>query len=200
MDNSVTQELKRVITWQYDNATNLVSIVMSMESFFDESTKKFWDSWIDDVVNVDTANDFGLAVWGTLIGVKRFTTTVGGVETPISTEFYRKIIKARFKLLEGNASLPDYCEFVNTVFDGEVTVIDGLDMSLAFEASESLSGEQLDVFTNHMDEIVEYPTGVHDNDMSDSNVFCLDGQQPLTATDPNAGGLDNSSFAWRNFS
>ena len=101
MDNSIEADLKKVITWQYDNATNLVALILSMEEFFSESTQKFWDDWPTDVANIDTANDFGLSVWGMLVGVKRFILEDGqGGGTPISSELYRRIIKAKVKLLD----------------------------------------------------------------------------------------------------
>lgn len=196
MNNSIKDELNRVITWQYDNSTNLIAIVMSLEHYYEESTEKFWDSWVDDVVNIDTATDFGLAVWGNILGVKRFVRTASG--EPVSTELYRKILKARAKLLDGNASMKDYCEFAYEIFGDKVIVSDGLDMSLTF-ADDGLDGEELEVFTDHLDDIVPYPTGVHDNNPSDSCVFGLEDQDPAMDSDPQIGGLDDSTFAWKDF-
>lgn len=329
LDNSISSELDKVITWQYDNAANLIAIVDMMKEFFTESTTKLWNNWPVDVVNIDTANDFGLCVWGKLLNVpwletytvtpdqmvsddgglvltKRYVPTgilsrdssfiYGGDKmapyivsdpenyfcyrdethclmpakssnsiyaltyaittgnttqdmddvvclgyfvsttsnsmkvsswfdpsdtitiTPlrddcpfyifrkvpskkistgkISSELYRKILKARVKLLSSNATIPDYCEFINTVFDGKVKVIDGLDMSLKFE-DNGLDGEQKSVFDNHMDVIIAYPSGVRDNIKSYSPIFALDGQQGVTSTDPITGGLDESSFIYK---
>ena len=331
LDNSISSELDKVITWQYDNAANLIAIVDMMKEFFTESTTKLWNNWPVDVVNIDTANDFGLCVWGKLLNVpwletytvtpdqmvsddgglvltKRYVPTgifsrdsrfiYGGDKmapyivsdpenyfcyrdethclmpakssssssiyaltyaittgnttqdmddvvclgyfvsttsnsmkvsswfdpsdtktiTPlrddcpfyifrkvpskkistgkISSELYRKILKARVKLLSSNATIPDYCEFINTVFDGKVKVIDGLDMSLKFE-DNGLDGEQKSVFDNHMDVIIAYPSGVRDNIKSYSPIFALDGQQRVASTDPITGGLDESSFIYK---
>ena len=330
LDNSISSELDKVITWQYDNAANLIAIVDMMKEFFTESTTKLWNNWPVDVVNIDTANDFGLCVWGKLLNVpwletytvtpdqmvsddgglvltKRYVPTgilsrdssfiYGGDKmapyivsdpenyfcyrdethclmpaksssngiyaltyaittgnttqdmddvvclgyfvsttsnsmkvsswfdpsdtmtiTPlrddcpfyifrkvpskkistgkISSELYRKILKARVKLLSSNATIPDYCEFINTVFDGKVKVIDGLDMSLKFE-DNGLDGEQKSVFDNHMDVIIAYPSGVRDNNKSNSPIFALDGQQKVALTDPITGGLDESFFIYK---
>lgn len=328
LDNSISSELDKVITWQYDNATNLIAIVDMMKEFFTESTTKFWDNWPVDVVNIDTANDFGLCVWGKLLNIpwletytvipdqmvsddgelvltKRYMPTgimsrdtkfyFGGdpatiyilqdpenyfcyrdethclmpaksdnfyaltyaittgnkthdmddvvcpgyfestvsnsmkvsswfdpsdpiTITPlrddcpiytfrkvpskkistgkISSELYRKILKAKVKLLSRNATIPDYCEFINAVFDGKVKVIDGLDMSLKFE-DNGLDGEQKSVFDNHMDVIIAYPSGVRDNNKSNSPIFALDGQQKVASTDPITGGLDESYFIYK---
>lgn len=199
MDNSIEADLKKVITWQYDNATNLVALIMSMEEFFSESTQKFWDDWPADVANIDTANDFGLSVWGMLVGVKRFILEDGqGGGTPISSELYRRIIKAKVKLLDGNASMKDYCDFVYEIFGGGVAPVDGLDMSLTF-TDNGLTGEESLLFAQHMDELVVYPAGVRDNAVSDSLVFGFDGQQKVTQSDPDLGGLDESSFVWRTY-
>ena len=329
LDNSISSELDKVITWQYDNATNLIAIVDMMKEFFTESTTKFWDNWPVDVVNIDTANDFGLCVWGNLLNIpwletytvipdqmvsddgglvltKRYMPTgimsrdtnffyggdpatihilqdpenyfcyrdethclmpaksLSGIYaltyaittgnkthdmddvvcpgyfestvsnsmkvsswfdpsdpitiTPlrddcpiytfrkvpskkistgkISSELYRKILKAKVKLLSRNATIPDYCEFINTVFDGKVKVIDGLDMSLKFK-DNGLDGEQKSVFDNHMDVIIAYPSGVRDNNKSNSPIFALDGQQKVFSTDPITGGLDESYFIYK---
>lgn len=192
LDNSISSELDKVITWQYDNAANLIAIVDMMKEFFTESTTKLWDNWPVDVVNIDTANDFGLCIWGKLLNVPWLKISTG----KISSELYRKILKAKVKLLSRNATIPDYCEFINTVFDGKVKVIDGLDMSLKFE-NNGLEGEQKSVFDNHMDVIIAYPSGVRDNNKSNSPIFALDGQQKVASTDPITGGLDESSFIYK---
>ena len=36
LDNSISSELDKVITWQYDNATNLIAIVDMRKEFFTE--------------------------------------------------------------------------------------------------------------------------------------------------------------------
>lgn len=200
MDNSVTQELDKTILWQYDNAENLIAIIDMMKEFHVESTQKLWDSWPSDVVDIDTASDFGLAIWGNLLGVPRFILDNGdGTTTVISTDLYRSILKARAILLNGNASIPDYCDYVHAIFGDAVSVEDGLDMSLMFY-DNGLDGEKRLLFEQYLEDVMLYPTGVHDNDLSDSNVFALDGQQTnLTSSDPHAGGLDESSFAWRNY-
>ena len=330
LDNSISSELDKVITWQYDNSANLIAIVDMMKEFFTESTTKLWDNWPVDVVNIDTANDFGLCIWGKLLNVpwletytvipdqmvsddgklvltKRhsptgiisrdanfiyggdsmavyiipdpenyfcyrdethclmpaksgytgiyaltYAITTGNTTkdmddvvcpgyfestvsnsmkvsswfdpsdpitiTPlrddcpiytfrkvpskkistgkISSELYRKILKARVKLLSSNATIPDYYEFINSVFDGKVKARDDLDMSLKF-FDKGLDGEQKSVFDNHMDVIIAYPSGVRDNIKSYSPIFALDGQQGVLSDDPITGGLDESSFIYK---
>ena len=101
--SAISEELDRVILWQYDNS-NLVGFVQLLADFLGQSTKQFWEDWQSDVVNVDTANDFGLAVWGKVLGIERPVISTGTV----STELFRKIVKARFELMNSSAAIHDY--------------------------------------------------------------------------------------------
>lgn len=65
------QQSKDVFLWQYANAHWLNAILQDSFDFFKESTLSFWDKWYTDVFNLDTANAFGLEVWGRILGVKR---------------------------------------------------------------------------------------------------------------------------------
>jgi len=74
MDNYTpanTANLNRVILWQYEKAERLKAIIQYQQDFFDEAVTDFWDSHRDDTFNLDTADSFGLRVWGILLGVDR---------------------------------------------------------------------------------------------------------------------------------
>ena len=73
MNNGVSEDLNRVITWQFDKAESLVSIIEMLKKFCSESTEKFWDDIVRDVYNIETANSFGLSVWGRVVSVDRPT-------------------------------------------------------------------------------------------------------------------------------
>ena len=125
----------------------------------------------------------------------------------LSSNAYRKILKGRFALMNGNAelgivgnaSMSDYVKYVNYIFDGKVSVTEGPSystpeaMSMTF-ADNGLDGELLDLFTNHKDIAFLYPCGVHDNNKSSSLRFGLDPSHTTHRSD--RGGLGESSFTW----
>ena len=130
-----------------------------------------------------------------------------GVFGPIPSDTYRKILKGRFALMNGNAelgivgnaSMSDYVKYVNYIFDGKVSVTEGPSystpeaMSMTF-VDNGLDGELLDLFTNHKDIAFLYPCGVHDNNKSSSLRFGLDPSHTTHRSD--RGGLGESSFTW----
>ena len=144
---------------------------------------------------------------------------VGNETRTMSTELYRRIVVARYRILastnkdsDGNdipwhrdATIDRARKFLNLVFDGHVSITDNHDMSVSFSWDESepetdLEIEQKYIFDHAMDDIFVFPAGVHDNDDSDSRMFWLAGDTAAEAkpTDfVHFGGLDNSSFAWK---
>lgn len=66
-----TASLDRAILWQYEKAERLKSLIGAQQTFFDSAVTDFWNSYRDDTFNLDTANAFGLRVWGSILGVDR---------------------------------------------------------------------------------------------------------------------------------
>ena len=62
-------DLLRAILWQYNDATRLQSLLQQKQDWYNEQQTEFWSSWYRDVFNLDTANDFGLAVWSIILEV-----------------------------------------------------------------------------------------------------------------------------------
>jgi len=194
IDNSTDSELTKVILWQYDNATNLIQIIEGLRLAYEHSTQDFWDSWADDVVDIDTANDYGLAVWGNLLGVKRPSLTVSGTATILSTALYRKIIKARFKLLGSNASIEAYCTYLGSIFNNRMRVTDNKNMSMTF-TGVSLTAEESALVAQHPETVFLFPAGVREPSAETYGVFAFNGQQlNTTVSDPVACGFGNSRF------
>lgn len=68
------------ILWQYENADKFVRLIQSQQAWIDENQNKFWQDWLRDVFDVDTANSFGLSVWARILGINLAvptTPTVG---------------------------------------------------------------------------------------------------------------------------
>ena len=191
--SAISEELDRVILWQYDNS-NLVGFVQLLADFLGQSTKQFWEDWQSDVVNVDTANDFGLAVWGKVLGIERPVISTG----TISTELFRKIIKARFELMNSSATIHDYIKYVDAIFgEGMVTVTDGNDMSISFG---KYTGEDEELAKLSVESLIPYPAGVRDNAEASGRFLAFvetDGAAPSASAYPRAGGFDESTFNWK---
>lgn len=196
IDNSASEAFGRVITWQYDKAENLVDLVASFKSFFDNSTKLLWDK-IASEINVDDATDFGLSILGSLIGCNR--------PDGISTELFRKFIKAKFRLAMSNYSIAALNEYLATVFDGAVSVSDKGSM-LPSETGynpmtinwvideDAISEEAAALIESDPDFCFSFPAGVRDGTTVEHVIFGFTGQEKDADTDPTTGGLDDSNF------
>lgn len=199
IDNTDRGDTKRAITWQYDQAENLVSLISSMSDFFKSAVTDFWDKFIVDtnLANANEVNDFGLAVWGKILNIPRTVYVENNEVKSISSDLYRRLLVARFKLANGNASLGAYAEFIYDVFGGKVKFVDNgtMSLTLATNSGITLTAEETALF-NDSDSWMMYPAGVRSDEKSTSLVFGLEGQSPANKEDPNIGGLDVSSFNW----
>lgn len=197
IDNSCEKELNKCIIWQFESSEKLIGIVQMAIDFSNNYIRDFWDSYITDIANIDTATDFGLSVIGMKLNVPRPIVLIGDVRKSISTDLYRAILKARVKLLEGNGSIAGYKEYIASVFGiDNVTVVDNLDMSISFtiNSTNTLSDEQKAVIEQCKDIIFAYPAGVRTNDVGDGIIFGLDGQQKKTDSDYEVGTFGESTF------
>jgi len=219
LNNSIDTEIRQVITWQYDNAPNLIQLVYLIRSMYTQSTAALWNQFavkthITDGTKVD---GFGLALWGKLLNCPRPILSYGSPATDhvLSAENYRKLLIGRFRLLNGRpnaassathiipaqASLDDYLAYVKFVYGNYVKVEEkqaqnGV-MSLTFTVSNSLSDELKALCSQYPSVAFALPAGVDNNNPWTGNIFGLDGQQNGTASDPTIGNLDNSCFYWR---
>lgn len=57
------------LIWRNNQAVNLQSLLQSKQNWYDQNHEQFWNDWITNVFNVDTANEFGLSVWAQILGV-----------------------------------------------------------------------------------------------------------------------------------
>lgn len=65
-------DLLRAILWEYNNATNLQSLINSKQVWYDDNNQNFWQDWVANVFNLNTANEFGLSVWSIILGLPLF--------------------------------------------------------------------------------------------------------------------------------
>lgn len=185
-DNTDNGDIMRSVTWQYADASKLVGALEILKEAFDKTTKDFFNSFVAQL-NVSSADAFGLSVLGKCLGVPRVAS--------ISDENYKKLLIGRVKLLNSDATLEDYREYVEYVFDGVVTISDTSEMGFSYEIASDADEWISNLITDYPDVAFVFPSGVRSTEHSKSLMFGLDGQQ--NNTNVSVGGLDESGFNWR---
>lgn len=62
-------DLLSSVLWQYDEATNLLSLINAKQNWYTANQSQFWSDWYTNVFNLLTANTFGLAVWSYILNM-----------------------------------------------------------------------------------------------------------------------------------
>lgn len=163
------------IFWQYNNAPNLNSLVNSKQAWYQTNQTQYWQDWVNNVLNITTANDYGLSIWGILLGIPR-TYLVDGENMSLSTEQYRTVILARLKMLKMRGTIPEINSLLQFIFGkyGKAYAIDNYDMSITYRFNFSLTPLQIAVLQNVS--ILPKPAGVEINVVALGNdVFGFNG-------------------------
>lgn len=153
-DSSVN--LLQAILWQYEDAEKLLSIARAKQAWIESNQTEFWSSWYRDVFNIETANAFGLSVWGRILDIKmqvveaprpdkiafgfgefnaNFNHGNFGVlndqSIGLTLEQQRTVVRMRYFQLTSRCTTPEINEFLKGLFgdQGTVYVIDSYDMS-----------------------------------------------------------------------
>ena len=153
--------LLRAILWQYEGADNLRQIVEAEQAWFDGAQVEFWESWIRDVFNFNTANDFGLAVWSRILDIDlgvdvsaspdepcfgfgqynenfnngNFSRIRGGTVS-LTTDQKRLVIRLRYAQLTTRPTVPNINRILSDVFadfGGSAYVTDNQDMTIDYQ-------------------------------------------------------------------
>lgn len=201
IDNS-SRDLKKTILWQYDNAYNLIRLFMALNDYYTAAVDRFWTAWRDDVLGIDTCNDFGAAMWGAIIGAKR--PIIYGpnennamVNRPVDLSTYRNIIKATFFFLNSTSSIADIMRYVEILFTPSwegakcgVVVTTNNELDLTYEKSEFYDEMPYDlkaVYEQLGDDYLVYPLGIRKNTAVNATIFGFKGQERLNPTAPPIG-------------
>lgn len=180
-------DFSRCHLWQYDKAVRLNSIIDGEGDFIAKNVGEFWESWLNDIFNVASANDFGLALWGELLGVPWGTYDDDGTETQISTEMYRRMLLAKFYLFTSNGSIPDINHYLQIVFDGKpVFCRDNYDMTVTILSYVAMTTEEIAVLLSP--EFLPLPAGVK------ANVLFAEWDEILGFNGSELQTLDNGTF------
>lgn len=154
------------IIWQYDNADNLKSLINAKNEYYNKNLKDFWNSIIDEFLNIQTALDWGLNLWGQILKVNR-TYNVNGQNITLSTELYRKLILGKLQLIHSNGTPVEINKYLNFIFKEHITptspaafVRDNLDMSVYYVLNFEPTDEELALIYSR--KFLPTPAGVED--------------------------------------
>lgn len=154
-----TANLLECLLWQYDNAPRLRSLIEACQREFDGNTEDFWNNFYTNIFNLETANTFGLAVWGALLGVERPTYEWQGQTYPYSDDMYRLFLKSQNILNSMDGSIYQINRYMEFLFPNKpILVIDNLDMTFRIVFYYTPSGEEWIVINNP--DFIPRPSGV----------------------------------------
>lgn len=151
-------DLTKALLWRHNDAVNLQALIANKQAFYDKHATEFFDDWKRDVFNLDTANDFGLTVWGIILGFPvsvntaepapvngsfgfgEFRKNFGHQFAPsdetlsLTTDIARIVLKLRFYGLVTRATIPECTAIVREVFKdyGDCYCLDGLNMTIRY--------------------------------------------------------------------
>ncbi|WP_416775998.1 DUF2612 domain-containing protein [Xenorhabdus budapestensis] len=179
-------DLLRAILWQYENAPKLNTLAHRKAADFEHSNVAFWHHWYRDVFNIDTANDFGLAVWARILDVSLGIDVAPSDKTKTGIGFDKKrnfkgnfrrnsdyilqlttgqkrlIIRMRYFNLTQSPTVVNINTFLERFFwrdDSKVFVLDPLDMTYMYYVFNYNPDEHLRVLLENFD-LMPRPSGV----------------------------------------
>ena len=137
------------ILWQYNKAEKLKALIQECQDEFDGNVEDFWNDFYTNIFNIDTANNFGLTVWGILLGVERPTYTDGTGTHYYSDDMYRLFLKSRILMFQMDGSVYQINRYVNYLLpDKPIYVIDNYDMTMSINYYYSPTPEEWQVLNN----------------------------------------------------
>lgn len=131
MSDDLGMDINKCITWQYNNAEKLKSIIALKAKWYSEHYTNFWKEWYEKVFNIDTANSFGLTLWGKLLNIERPTyIDANGNKKVFDDEMFRLLLKGQIMLFNTNGSAFEVNRYLEFIFrsKGEIYAIDRYNM------------------------------------------------------------------------
>ncbi len=158
-------DLMKNITWQYDNAEKLKSLISNKNDWYSENLNSFWQGVVDNFLNISTATDWGLDLWGRALNVNRIYN-VNGEQVTISTDLYRRLILGKLQLIHTDGTVPQINKYLNFIFKDHATVTtnayvkDQLNMTVYYVLNFTPTDEELAVI--YARDFLPTPAGVED--------------------------------------
>jgi Protein of unknown function (DUF2612) len=175
--------LLRAILWQYNEATNLQGLIEAKGIWYEANQTAFWESWLVNVFDLRTANDFGLSVWSVILGLPLYVNPVpnlgdifgfddqtgfnldngifGDLNTyQLPTATKRLALQLRYFQLTGSGTVPEINRMLAYVFKdlGRAWLEDYHDMTQAYIFSFPVTADLQYLFNNY--DILPRPAGV----------------------------------------
>lgn len=179
--------LLQAILWQYNDAENLQALLVAKQAWYNSNQQAFWQGWIANVFNLDTADEFGLGVWSIILGLPNFINQSSpGPEIPVfgfdgsggvnfdngilalpnggsvvlSIVTQRLVLQFRYFQLCSSGTVPEINRFLAYLFGGpnKAWLIDQQNMSQTYIFNFPVSWELAYVFNNL--DILPRPAGV----------------------------------------
>jgi hypothetical protein len=160
---------------QFANSPTLTQILANMDGYIDPT--QGLDNFFDDIWNIDTAQGYGLDVWGRIVGVNRVLQVSGsgyfgfyqGEPTsqgwgqapwysgetltgnyPLSDDAFRVLILAKALANICDGSIPGINQILLNIFPnrGNCYVTNGQNMTMSYVFDFALSPVELAIVTN----------------------------------------------------
>jgi len=178
-------DILKCILWQYNDATNLQSLLEQKQTWYDEEYRDFWENWFVNCFQLDTLNEFGCDLWSIILGVNFFVeippvnNTPAFGFNPYGLNFYngnfwqssevqglsltqkRLVLKLRYYQLIARGTIPETNRFMKQVFgdEGTVYVQDLYDMTFAVYVFDFVPDSQT-LFVLQQFDLLPRPAGV----------------------------------------
>lgn len=183
-------DLQKCIIWQYDKASKLNSLITQKESWYTKYVTNFIRDFFWNIFNIDTANEFGLTIWGKMLGLDRNVVFIGGESHYLTTEQYRFLLKGQIlKFNMKNVSVPEINKYLRVIFNlednSQAFVKDNQDMTITYNITKDMGllQEEITQLLNYYD-FLPRPAGVGIN-----VVLSYDGYFGFEGTGENRGGF-----------
>lgn len=183
-------DLQKCIIWQYDKASKLNSLITQKESWYTKYVTNFIRDFFWNIFNIDTANEFGLTIWGKMLGLDRNVVFIGGESHYLTTEQYRFLLKGQIlKFNMKNVSVPEINKYLRVIFNlednSQAFVKDNQDMTITYNITKDMGllQEEITQLLNYYD-FLPRPAGVGVN-----VVLSYDGYFGFEGAGENRGGF-----------
>ena len=181
--------LLQSLLWQYQNAPNLSSIINQKQTWYSENQEQFWSDWVQNVFNLQTANQFGLSVWSVILNQPiylnsrpstqlqvpwglgsnnqnfsngDFASNIGGTY-PFPLEVSRIILQLRYFQLTSSGTVPEINRALKWIFEGygQAWLVDNHNMTQTYNFAFTLPSDLVLAFNSF--DLLPRPSGVSSN-------------------------------------
>ena len=138
-------DLQQSILWQYDKAEKLKTLILKKEEWYKKNNTDFINDFYKDVFNIDTANEFGLTIWGKILNFSRYIAYTTGTIHYLDIEEYRFLLKAQMLRFTNRGTVPEINDFLYKLFDDKghkCYVQDNYNMTMTYILRKDFSDKQ----------------------------------------------------------